>query len=60
VTVPEPVDGVQVDRDLWAAWLIERHSLMVQAWVLNLAEPMSTSGCACPVCAPHEQTGPLS
>ncbi len=56
MTLPEPTDGVRVAGPLWLAWLINRRTLAVQAWLLDLTAPTSSSGCACPGCAPHEQT----
>ncbi len=58
VTHGEPVDGVKIDGPLWLAWLINRRTLAVQAWLLDLTAPPSSSGCACPGCAPHEQDEP--
>jgi hypothetical protein len=60
MSIPHPADGIQVAPGLWLAWLIDRHSLDAQAWLLNLATAGATSGCACPGCAPHEQAGRAS
>ncbi len=56
VTRGEPVDGVKINGQLWVAWVINKHTLDVQAWVLDLTATTVGNGCACPGCAPHEQT----
>jgi hypothetical protein len=56
VTRGEPVDGVRIDGQVWVAWIINRNTLDVQAWLLDLTATTVGNGCACPDCAPHEQT----